>query len=97
MHSTPALPRRVRILADTFLALGIPRIVSGLQSLSSRCLFPLTLDKGLCGDTKPFMQSPNHLESQRPPPVEHLMDTITAPDERNKVARLKSVLIHMGI
>ena len=30
---------------DIFLALGIPCIVSGLQSLSSRCPFPLTLDK----------------------------------------------------
>jgi hypothetical protein len=45
--------------------------------------FPASFDKGFCRDTKSRVQSLNHLECQRSPTVEHLMDAVTAADERD--------------
>jgi hypothetical protein len=41
------------------------------------------------------VQSPDHLQRQRAPTVEHLVDAIAAADEGNKVAWLQSVLVHV--
>ena len=41
------------------------------------------------------MQSPNHLQRQRAPTVEHFVYSIAAANERDEVARLKPILVHV--
>jgi hypothetical protein len=65
------------------------------HSLSLGCPFPASFDKGLRRDTKARVQSLNHLECQRSPTVEYLMDAVATADEGNEIARLKSLLVHM--
>ena len=52
-------------------------------------------DERLCGNAKPFMQSPNHFQRERAPAIENLVHPVAAADEGNEVARLKPVLVHM--
>ena len=53
------------------------------------------LDQGLGGDAESFVQSPDHIERQFAPAIEHFVHAITAADKRDEVARLQSALLHV--
>src|ERR1035437_7415978 len=55
----------------------------------------LSLDERLCGNAEALMQSPDHLERQRPSAIEHFVHAISAADEGNEITRLEAVLFHM--
>jgi hypothetical protein len=62
---------------------------------SSGCAILFELDERLCGNTEPLVQTPDHFERQRTPAVEYLVHAIAAADERDEVARLKPILLHV--
>jgi hypothetical protein len=62
---------------------------------SLRCAILPELDERLCRNTEPAVQTPDHFERQRTPAVEYLVHAIAAADERDEVARLKPILLHV--
>jgi hypothetical protein len=57
----------------------------------SSCTLLSNFDERLCGDAKPLMKAPDHLECERAPTVEHLVYTIAGADEGNEVTRFKPI------
>ena len=52
------------------------------------------LDEGLGGNAKPLMQSPDHIERQLAPAIEHFVHPIAAADKGDEIARLRSACSH---
>jgi hypothetical protein len=62
---------------------------------SSGCALLFELDERLCGNAESLVQTPDHFERQRTPAVEYLVHAIAATDERDEIARLKPILLHV--